>query len=130
MTGFEMAELRRSAGLTQSALAEHIGVSRKTINEAEALGDGAVDRRTELALRALTLTSSVHARLIEDSKRSRVDGDVTSARMFESAANILRGKYATDEETIYNLARTAASYRSEAEALRNREYRRPVAQDD
>ena len=54
MTGAEMREVRQRAGLTQAALAERLGLSRKSINEAEGLGHGFVDRRTELAVRALT----------------------------------------------------------------------------
>jgi len=63
MTGDEMRNLRNFAGLTQAEMAKHAGISRKTITQAEARGDGFVERRTEAAVRALTLVAKARARL-------------------------------------------------------------------
>ena len=124
MTGNEMRTVRRAAGLTQSALAEHVGLSRKSINEAEALGDGFVERRTELAVRALTLTAAARSELIEDAIRARAGGNTNEADLLEYAASLCTGNFATDERTIYNLARTAATYRRETIRMNDADYRR------
>jgi transcriptional regulator with XRE-family HTH domain len=50
MSGDEMRSLRLNVGLSQSALAEAIGMSRQSIGRMER-GSEKVERRTELALR-------------------------------------------------------------------------------
>ncbi|HEX8553468.1 MAG TPA: hypothetical protein VF695_02065 [Sphingomonas sp.] len=126
MTGTEMREVRLAARLTQAELAEHVGLSRKSINEAEALGPRAVDRRTEMAVRALTLAAAARRDLVLEARRLREAGDDEEAQLLDGAATLLTGGYATDERTLYNLARTAATYRREAERLRSMAGRRRV----
>ncbi len=108
MTGFEMQALRKAAGLTQADLADQVGLSRKSINEAEALGSRFLERRTEFAVRALTLTAKARASLLARAEECRQAGDCESERLFSCAANIITGNFATDERTIYNLALSAA----------------------
>lgn len=115
MTGNQMRELRRSAGLTQAMLAEQVGLSRKSVVEAEALGDGKVERRTEFAVRALTLAAAAREELLADSKRTWAEGDGDSAKLLEQAAVLLTGNFATDKQTIINLAMTAAKLRRQVE---------------
>jgi transcriptional regulator with XRE-family HTH domain len=117
MTGAEMREVRQRTGLTQAALAEQLGLSRKTVNEAEALNHGFVDKRTELAVRALTQTASARAELTEEAQRCREAGDIDEAGLLDYAATLLNGGFASDTRTIYNLARTAATLRREATRL-------------
>lgn len=50
MQGNDLKALRQSARLTQGALAEAIGMSRKTVNEME-LDKAPIEKRTELAVR-------------------------------------------------------------------------------
>ena len=111
MTGYEMRGLRAAAGYTQAELAERVGLSRKTINEAEASGDGHVERRTEVAVRAITLAGKVRAGLRASAERSRSEGDLDEAQVFEQAGILLSGNFATDETTMVNLALTAARLR-------------------
>lgn len=108
MTGFDMKELRKTAGLTQAELADLVGLSRKSINEAEGLGSGVVEERTAIAVRALTMTDKVRASLMASAEHYRLTGDSDSAEWYHYAATILRGNFATDEQTIRNLALTAA----------------------
>jgi DNA-binding XRE family transcriptional regulator len=49
-----MTALRKAIGMTQDELASALGMSRKAINEMEN-GDGTIDKRTELAIRYVTL---------------------------------------------------------------------------
>ncbi|MBY8826134.1 helix-turn-helix domain-containing protein [Sphingomonas colocasiae] len=51
MQANELIEIRKALGMTQSALADELGVSRKTIMRME--DGGEIDRRTELAVRYL-----------------------------------------------------------------------------
>jgi transcriptional regulator with XRE-family HTH domain len=118
MTGNQMRDLRKFAGLTQAELGEQEGLSRKTINEAEARREDYIERRTEAAVRALTQVSKVRARLSAEAALHRVEGDVDGARLFGYASTLLNGSYATDEQTIYNLALTAATLREEVNRLR------------
>lgn len=113
MTGDEMRDLRNFAGLTQAEMAKHAGMSRKTINEAETRGDGFVERRTEAAVRALTLVAKARARLSAQAALHRAEGDADGARLFGYAATLLTGDFASDEQTIYNLAMSAAQLREE-----------------
>ncbi len=113
MTGDEMRDLRNFAGLTQAEMAKHVGMSRKTINEAETRGDGFVERRTEAAVRALTLVAKARARLSAQAALHRAEGDAAGARLFGYAATLLTGDFASDEQTIYNLAMSAAQLREE-----------------
>ncbi|OJU22718.1 MAG: hypothetical protein BGN95_03890 [Sphingomonas sp. 66-10] len=50
MQGNDLRALRKSAKLTQGALADAIGMSRKTVNEME-LDKAPIEKRTELAVR-------------------------------------------------------------------------------
>jgi transcriptional regulator with XRE-family HTH domain len=111
MTGFEMRALRKSAAFTQAELANQVGLSRKSINEAEALGSRFVEKRTEFAVRALTLTAKARASLLGCAEEFRQAGDAESEKLFRYAATILTGNFATDERVIYNLALTAARCR-------------------
>ena len=115
MTGAEMRDLRKAAGLTQAELADQVGLSRKSINEAEALGDRFVERRTEIAVRAITITAKVRAQLVSEAEHHRMAGDSESADLLKQAAILLTGNFATDERTLYKLALTAASLRREVE---------------
>jgi DNA-binding XRE family transcriptional regulator len=108
MTGYQMAELRKTAGLTQAELADQVGLSRKSVNEAEALKGGHVEKRTEIAVRALTLAAKARATLIAEAEQLRSAGDEVGERLYRRAAGLLTGNFATDERTIYNLALTAA----------------------
>lgn len=108
MTGFQMTHLRKTAGLTQAELAEQVGLSRKSINEAEALDGGFVEKRTEVAVRALTLAAKARATLLAEAEQYRQAGEVEDERLYRRAANLLTGNFATDERTIYNLALSAA----------------------
>lgn len=108
MTGFQMTELRKAAGLTQAELADQVGLSRKSVNEAEALKGSFVEKRTEVAVRALTLTAKVRASLMAKAEQYRLAGDEHDERQYRRAATLLTGNFATDERTIYNLALTAA----------------------
>lgn len=110
MTGFDMKELRKTAGLTQAELAALVGLSRKSISEAERLGRGVVEARTAIAVRALTMTDKVRASLIASAEHYRLTGDSDSAQLYRYAATILTGNFATDEQTIRNLALTAARF--------------------
>lgn len=117
MTGSEMRDLRKAASLTQAELADHVGLSRKSINEAEALGDRLVEKRTEVAVRTLTLVAKARAQLIAQAQDHRSADDEETAKLFHYAANLLTGSFATDGQTIYNLALTAATWRQEVERL-------------
>lgn len=112
-----MKDLRKFAGLTQAELAEHVGLSRKSVNKAEALGDDFVERRTEAVVRALTLVAKVRTRLSAQAALYRAEGDAAGARLFGYASNLLAGRFATDEQTIYNLAVSAAQLREEVNRL-------------
>jgi len=113
MTGLEMRELRKTTGLTQEHFADAIGLSRKSVNEAEALGDQPIGRRTESAVRAITLVAKARSRLMEIADQHRAAGDDAEAELYRYAANLLRGSFATDEDTIFNLAKSAAQLRRE-----------------
>ena len=113
MTGQEMRELRKTTGLTQEQFADEIGLSRKSVNEAEALGDQHVGRRTESAVRAITRVTKARSRLMEMAGQHQATGDDTEAQLYMCAANFLRGSFATDEDTIFNLAISAAHLRQE-----------------
>ena len=108
MTGFQMAELRKAAGLTQAELADQVGLSRKSVNEAEALKGGFVEKRTEVAVRALTLAAKARITLLADAEQCRLAGDAAGERQHRRAATLLTGNFTSDETTIYNLALTAA----------------------
>lgn len=108
MTGFQMTELRKAAGLTQAELADQTGLSRKSINEAEALKGGFVEKRTEVAVRALTLAAKARTTLLAEAEQFRLAGDEECEQRYRRAAALLTGNFATDERTIYNLALTAA----------------------
>ena len=111
MTGDEMRELRAAAGYTQAELADRVGLSRKTINEAETLGHHHVERRTEVAVRAITLAAKARSGLRAAADRLKADGDVVEATVHEQAAILLSGDFVTDETTMINLALTAARLR-------------------
>lgn len=119
MTGNEMRDLRKFAGLTQAEMAEHAGLSRKSINEAEAMGDVFVERRTEAAVRALTQVAKARARLLAHEAVGRAEGDRETQKIFGYAANLLTGRFVDDEQTIYNLAVTASRLSAEVERLRS-----------
>lgn len=53
MQGPEMKAARVAAGMTQAALADAIGMSRKAITEMET-GKAAIEKRTALAVRYVT----------------------------------------------------------------------------
>jgi hypothetical protein len=106
--------------MTQQMLADKLGLSRKTINEAEALGANAIDRRTDLAVRSITATSNAHTDLITDANEARASGDYEEATILEVGANLLTGSFVPDERTLYNLARTAGTLRLEVERLTKR----------
>lgn len=53
MTGEELRQARRRLGLSQQALADALGLSRRMIIAMEQ-GDKSIERRTELAVRYLT----------------------------------------------------------------------------
>lgn len=108
MTGYQMTELRKAAGMTQAELAEQVGLSRKSVNEAEALKGGFVEKRTEVAVRALTLAAKARSTLIAEAEQFRLAGDEYEERRHRRAATLLTGNFATDERTIYNLALTTA----------------------
>lgn len=108
MTGFQMTELRKAAGLTQAELANEVGLSRKSVNEAEALKGGFVEKRTEVAVRALTLAAKARTTLLAEAEQFRLAGDDDEERRYRRAASLLTGAFASDEKTIYNLALTAA----------------------
>jgi transcriptional regulator with XRE-family HTH domain len=117
MTGNEMKDLRKYAGLTQAELADHAGLSRKSINEAEGLGDAFVERRTEASVRALTRVAKVRARLTAQAALHRAEGDRDGDRLYGYAAALLTGTFATDEQTIYNLAISASRLKQEVDRL-------------
>lgn len=119
MTGSDMRNLRKFAGLTQAELGEAVGLSRKSINEAEALGDSFVDRRTEMAVLMVTSAAKAKARLHAEAEVYRITGDTNDARRAEKAAALLEGRFAMDEDIIYNLALYAAAGVLELESLRN-----------
>ncbi|MEA3051909.1 MAG: hypothetical protein QOG72_812 [Sphingomonadales bacterium] len=125
MTGLEMRELRITTGLTQAQFAEEIGVSRKTVNEAEGIGDGFLERRMEVAVRAITRVAKARSRLVTLAEEHERTGDEDSARSYRYAANLLRGSYASDEDTIFNLAVTAAQLRQELDRSITRTAWRP-----
>lgn len=54
MTGAELRETRQSLGLSQQALADELGLSRRMIIAMEK-GEKPIERRTELAVRYLLL---------------------------------------------------------------------------
>lgn len=118
MTGNEMRDLRKFAGLTQAEMAEHAGLSRKSINEAEGMGDEFVERRTEAAVRALTLVAKARARLLAQEAVGRAEGDRETQKIYGYAATLLTGRFVDDEQTIFNLAVTASRLSAEVERLR------------
>jgi hypothetical protein len=69
-----------------------------------------------MAVRAVTLVSAARADPL-DAELRRAEGDTEEASLLEDAARPCTGSFATDGRTIYNLARTAASCRREAERL-------------
>lgn len=71
-----------------------------------------------MAVRAVTLVSAARADFLRDAELRRAEGDTEEASLLEDAARLCTGSFATDGRTIYNLARTAASCRREAERLR------------
>lgn len=111
MTGIEMRELRAAAGYTQAELADKVGLSRKTINEAEALSHHNVEKRTEVAVRAITLAGKARSKLRSAAERLKSGGDVEEATAYEQAGILLSGDFVTDETTMINLALTAARLR-------------------
>ncbi len=119
MTGADMRKLRKFADLTQAELGKAVGLSRKSINEAEALGDSFVDRRTEMAVLMVTSAAKAKARLLAEVEVYRITGDTKDARRAEKAAALLDGRFATDVDIIYNLAMYAASGALELQSLRN-----------
>lgn len=78
MTGQEMRALRRSAGLSQIALAAAIGLSRESVGRMER-GHDAVEKRTELALRYIATMGVPSERPL-----AKVHNDV--ARLLDDAA--------------------------------------------
>lgn len=112
-----MKDLRKYAGLTQAEMADHAGLSRKSINEAEGLGHALIERRTEAAVRALTQVSKARARLSAQAALHRAEGDRDGERLYGYAATLLTGSFATDEQTIYNLAISASKLRQEVNRL-------------
>jgi len=119
MTGNDMRYLRKLAGLTQAEMAEHAGLSRKSINEAEAMDDEFVERRTEAAVRALTQVAKARARLLAQEAVGRAEGDRETQEIFGYAATLLTGRFVDDEQTIYNLAVAASRLSAEVEKLRS-----------
>lgn len=117
MTGSKMRELRNTTGMTQAQFADAVGLSRKSINEAEARGERFVERRTEAAVRAITLVAKVRSRLLKLADQHGASEDWDSAKRYRVAATHLTGTFATDEETIFNLALSAADYRQELDRL-------------
>jgi DNA-binding XRE family transcriptional regulator len=86
MNGFEVRELRRNAGMSQTEFAEAIGVSRETISRIERSTEE-IDRRTELAMRyiadnkivGIKSVGELHAEITvileEATFRGKVSGD-------------------------------------------------------
>jgi DNA-binding XRE family transcriptional regulator len=69
MTGHRLAELRRSRGLTQQQVAEHMGVTKGRISQIE---QGKVSGQDVLARYALALGGRLHQAIYFD------DGDIAA----------------------------------------------------
>lgn len=114
MTSIELRELRKSAGLTQEELAKLIGMSRKSVNEAEN-SQKDVEKRTELATRYVFAPYLAKKRLMEESENA---SHPKRQALIRAASIIGFLNELNPESVIYRIALSAAEVEQIRDAVK------------